>query len=163
VSEKYSLEALRTLRRAREEALDSELLERGRELDQRTRDVRQEAGVLERLGAERREGRELEGELLANSGMSAGDLVQGFEHQSAQASREELQRARLRASEAERQRAHQERERVVARLRTARAEREAVERHHERWKGEQTRKAEESEDESATERWSGQHFGPGRS
>jgi hypothetical protein len=163
VSAKYSLEALRTLRAAREQAFELSLSERERELERRRLEQREEAAVLENIAEERRRERALEAEALSSdAGLCAADLVHGVEHDAGRVALEQRQRARVESAETEVQKAAAERERVAAELRTAQAEHEAVARHRERWQREQARIAEEAADESATERWNVQNTGPGR-
>lgn len=158
----YSLEALRTLRAAREQAARLELAEKVRELDARIAEAQGELAALERDRAARRGAREQARAALAEPGVTAADLVWSLEHDRGQALRETEQRARLDAAVARERAAEGERVRAVSALGQAHAEAEAVERHHARWQGERSRKAEEAEDEAALERFSARCFGPGQ-
>jgi hypothetical protein len=162
VSGSYTLEALRTLREAREQAARLELAAKVRELDARIAEAQAELAALERGRAERRGARDQAGAALAKSGVTAADLVWSLEHDRAQALRETEQRERLDAAVVRERAAEGERTRALSALGQAHAETEAVERHHARWQGERARKAEEAEDEAALERFSGGCFGPGQ-
>lgn len=161
MSGSYSLEALRTLRRAREQAARLELAEKVRELDARIAEAQAEHARLEQGRAERRGAREQIGAALAETGASAADLMWSLEHDRAQALREAEQRARLDAAVSRERSAEGERARAVATLGRAHAETEAVERHHARWQSDRARKAEDAQDEAALERFSGRGFGQG--
>jgi hypothetical protein len=162
VSGRYTLEALKTLRDAREQAARLELAAKVRDLDARIAEAQAELSALERRRAERRGAREQTGAALAENGVTAADLVWSVEHDRAQALRETEQRARLDAAVVRERAADGERTRAVSALGQAHAETEAVERHHARWQGERARKAEEAEDEAALERFGGRCHGPGQ-
>jgi len=159
VSGSYSLEALRTLRAAREQAAELQLAEKVRELDARIAEAQAELEVLERARVERRAARDRAAAALIETGASVADLVWSLEHDRAQAQRELDGQVRLEAAVARERAAEEERSRAVFALGRAHAETEAVERHHARWENERARKAEDAEDEASLERFNGRRAG----
>lgn len=162
MSGSYSLEALRTLRAAREQAARLQLAEKVRELDARIAEAQSELLALERGRAAHRDAQYQASAALAGTGATAADLVWSSEHDRALSLRENEQRSRLEAAVARERAAEGERARAVSALGQAHAETEAVERHHARWQSERTRKAEEAEDEAALERFNGRCSGSER-
>jgi hypothetical protein len=163
VAAKYSLEALRTLRAAREEA-------RGRELSERTGAVERARGAtlerqreLERTIEQQKRTRNAETERLSVEGLSAAELVRNLEHAQGQALREREQRLKLELAVKDEERARVARDEAVSALGSAHAEREAVESHHDAHRRQLAREAGDAEDENALDRWNGMHSGAGKS
>jgi hypothetical protein len=162
VPAKYSLEALRTLRAAREESRGRELAERLKAVALRAAEAEALKNDLARQQLERRQGRAAEAQRLAEQGMSAAELERGVEREHAQSFRELCRQTELeRASDAQRT-AERDRDKAVALLAEAHADRQAVERHHQGFRLEQQRAAEDAEDENAVDRWNGNHFRSGQ-
>ena len=159
---KYSLEALRTLRAAREDARGRELGDRVRELTRLAADTEAARAELDRLESERRQSRNAENERLAAGGLSAEELVHGLEHEEGRALRERERRGQLERAETAETEARAERDRALAALAAAHAEREAVERHHQGFVREQLRIAEDAADQDALDRFNCGTLGPGK-
>ena len=162
VAAKYSLETLRTLRAAREEA-------RGRELAERAGDVERARGVtqerqrgLERSIDQRTRTRTAETARLSAEGLSAAELVQSLEHDQGQELREREQRRQLELAVLDENRAGTARDEALSALGRAHAEREAVESHQKTHLRQLAREAGDAEDENALDRWNGKHSGAGK-
>lgn len=162
MSGSYTLEALRTLRAAREHAARLTLVEKVRALDARIAEAEAELAALEQGRARRRNARDQAASALAQTGATAADLMWSLEHDRAQALREAEQSARVAGAVARERAAQGEQARAVSALGQAHSEAEAVERHHARWQRDRARRAEEAEDEAALERFGGRCFGPGQ-
>jgi hypothetical protein len=162
VAAKYSLEALRTLRAAREEARGRELAERASAVE-RAREATQERQLeLERSLEQRARTRTAEAARLSAEGLSAAELVRGLEHDQAQGLREREQRQHLELALSEEKRAGSARDEALSALGRAHAEHEAVENHQRAYRQQLAREAGDTEDEHALDRWNGQHFGAGK-
>jgi hypothetical protein len=162
VAAKYSLEALRTLRAAREEARGRELAERASAVECARGTTQERQRELERSIEQRARTRAAEAERLSAEGLSAAELVRGLEHEQDQELRERDQRQRLELALIEEKRAGSARDEAMSALGRAHAEREAVEKHKQAHCQQLAREAGDAEDEHALDRWNGQHFGAGK-
>jgi hypothetical protein len=163
VAAKYSLEALKTLRAAREEARGRELSERAVAVERARGATQERQRDLERSIEEREQTRTAEAERLSAEGLSAAELVRGLEHDQGQELREREQRQHLELALREEKQAASARDEALTALGRAHAEHEAVENHQRAYHQQLARDAGDVEDEHALDRWNGQHFGAGKS
>lgn len=155
---KYSLEALRTLRAAREEARGRELCERAADLQRASEATQSAAHELASTRRGRSEARSAEQEQLQDGAVLASQLSLGAEYDRGRALCEEQQRGELERAESAERAARSGRDSAVSALAQAHAEREAVERHREAFLRKLEQKAQDAEDDSALERWNAVRF-----